>query len=120
MNQSNKTIIKVPAGTLYLSEIMNTLPEGIFNKKETGCGATHLVLTNKENAVVAVPLIELIDNKCKQLKGLFGVKGNVTKLQFIEYVQEMMFNESPIKIMVTYDSLPKLTDWLNKRPMYDI
>ena len=114
MNQSNKTIIKVPAGTLYLSEIMNTLPDGIFNKKETGCGATHLVLTNKEDVVVAVPLIELIDNKCKQLKGLFGVKGNVTKLQFIEYVQEMMFNESPIKIMVTYDSLPKLTDWLKE------
>lgn len=117
MNQSNKTIIKVPEGILYLSdfkELNGTLPAGIFNKKLTGAGATHQVLTNKENVIVAVPLKLLIDNKTSQLKGLFGVEGGVTKLQFIEYVQEMMFNESPIKIMVTYDSLLKVTEWLKE------
>ena len=96
MNQL-KQIIDVPAGTLYLAEIMDTLPAGIFNKKETGCGATHLVLTNQENVVVAVPLIELIDNKCKQLSGLFGVKGGVSKLQFIEYIKDITLRGEPIK-----------------------
>ena len=119
MNQL-KQIIDVPAGTLYLAEIMDTLPAGIFNKKETGCGATHLVLTNQENVVVAVPLIELIDNKCKQLSGLFGVKGGVSKLQFIEYIKDITLRGEPIKLMVTYDSLPKLTEWLVELNLIEI
>lgn len=118
------TIINVPAGTLYLSdfkELNGTLPEGIFNKKHTGAGATHLILTNNENVVVAVPLTTLIENKVSQLgSSVFGVQAGVTKLQFIEYINETILNDQPIKIMVTYDSLLKVTGWLEELDLLNV
>ena len=114
------TIIKVPAGTLYLSELMDTLPEGIFNKKHTGAGATHQILINKENVIVSVPIKELIFNKTSQLPGLFGIYGSVTKLQFIEYINNTILNDQPIKIIVTYDSLLKVTGWLEELDLLSV
>ena len=42
---------------------MITLPSGILNKKETGCGATTVVLENQENVIIACPTRQLIINK---------------------------------------------------------
>jgi len=118
--QCDITYIDAPAGALYVAEFLDTLPSGILNKKECGCGATHLVLTNIEQVVVAVPLTEMIDNKVAQHnsdegreKGLFpifGVKAGVTKEDFIAYANSTAL----LKIMVTYDSLWKVTQWLEE------
>ena len=48
-----KTVITAPTGAVYLNEFMITLPSGILNKKETGCGATTVVLENQENVIIA-------------------------------------------------------------------
>ena len=89
---------------------MTTLPDGILNKKECGCGATHLALTNDEDMIVTVPTVELIMNKTKQLSNVFGVYGAVTYDSFKAYLAT---RTGAIKIMVTYDSLPKVMNWLS-------
>ena len=61
-----KTVITAPTGAVYLSEFMETLPAGILNRKETGCGATTVVLENGENVIVACPTRQLIINKVNQ------------------------------------------------------
>ena len=61
-----KTIITAPTGAVYLNEFMTTLPSGILNKKETGCGATTLVLENQENVIIACPTKQMIVNKVSQ------------------------------------------------------
>jgi hypothetical protein len=86
---------------------MTELPIGILNKKETGCGATHLALTNNQNIIVVVPTVELIKNKTSQLEGLFGVYAGINMLDLQNYIYNI--GNKPIKIMVTYDSLSKLT-----------
>ena len=40
------------------------LPNGVFNKRITGCGGTSVALQNKQPYIICVPLKELIDNKC--------------------------------------------------------
>lgn len=104
--------IYAPANSTYVSEFMTKLPSGIFNKKETGCGATHLALTNSLNTIVAVPTIELIKNKMAQLNGLFGVYSGVDQYTFNTHVKNQLNNNQAIKLMVTYDSLPKMIKWL--------
>ena len=101
-----------PANSTYVSEFMTELPTGIFNKKETGCGATHLALTNSLNTIVTVPTVELIKNKMAQLNGLFGVYSGVDQYNFNNYVKNQLDSNRVIKIMVTYDSLPKVIKWL--------
>ena len=44
-------IFKAPAGAKFIGDFWETLPNGILNKMETGCGATSVVLTNTENVV---------------------------------------------------------------------
>lgn len=61
-----KTVINAPQNTKYLSKFMSTLPAGILNKKETGCGATSVVLENRENVIVCCPTIQLIISKVNQ------------------------------------------------------
>lgn len=101
-------VIKAPAGAVYVSEFLTTLPAGILNKKECGCGATHLALINDENTIVAVPTVELITNKMKQHSHIFGIYAGVTFDEFKAYVR----SHDKMKVMVTYDSLPKLAVWL--------
>ncbi|MBW9201370.1 hypothetical protein EVD33_00150 [Bacteroidales bacterium SW292] len=84
----------------------------IFNKARTGCGATTIAIRNNENYVIAVPTTELIINKCNSEKELFGLYGNFTaslKNRLKEYAK----TSKPIKIMCTYDKLPKLLEHIN-------
>lgn len=84
----------------------------IFNKARTGCGATTIAIRNNENYVIAVPTTELIINKCNSEKELFGLYGNFTaslKNKLKEYAK----TSKPIKIMCTYDKLPKLLEHIN-------
>lgn len=108
-----KTVITAPRGVVYLSEFMNTLPNGILNKKETGCGATTVVLENSENVIVACPNRQLIINKVAQYPNercpyrLLAVKQGVTVNDIETYIKECD-KKQPVKIMVTYDSFPRV------------
>ena len=107
-----KTVITAPTGAVYLNEFMITLPSGILNKKETGCGATTVVLENQENVIIACPTRQLIINKVAQypnsrcLYKLLAVQKGVGKNHIEKYIEECLGNQ-PVKIMVTYDSFPR-------------
>lgn len=108
-----KTVITAPNGAVYLSEFMETLPAGILNKKETGCGATTVVLENHENVIVACPTRDLIINKVSQYPNtrcpykLFAVQKGVGQNHIEDYIKECQ-GKQPVKIMVTYDSFPRV------------
>lgn len=93
----------------YLSQIkeLKDIPAGIFAKNETGSGATSLILSNKLNYIICVPIVELIDNKVDQYNGkVLGVKSGVKIKEIKDYLSD---NSTPVKkIMVTYNSLSKV------------
>lgn len=110
------TTINIPKETTYLSEALNDqLPKNsLFNKGKVGAGGTSIALRNNEDYIIAVPYVALIQNKFTQsLKDktfyphpILGVYGEVSKSEIKEYLKT-----SPIKkIMVTYDSLPKVIE----------
>ena len=107
-----KNIIKAPQGTNYLSDIMSELPVNcLFNKGKTGCGGTELVLRGTKNAIIAVPYISLIQNKLDansehgdRRDEILGFYGEVDETEVRAYLS----THSLKKIIVTYDSLPKL------------
>jgi len=106
-------IIEAPVGAEYLRQFMDTLPLGIVNKKETGCGATSLMLENNENVIICCPTIQLIKSKLSQypnrdcLYHLFGVMKGVSEKDIETYVERCR-GRQPVKIMTTYDSFPKV------------
>jgi len=83
----------------------------LFDKGITGCGGTELALKNAKNTIVAVPYVSLIENKINQEQHrgkVLGVSGGFLP----EEISEYLVNHSVIKIMVTYDSLPRLINTL--------
>jgi hypothetical protein len=102
-------IIKAPLGAEYLSEFMDELPRGIINKAATGCGGTTLALTSPKAYILAVPTVNLIVNKQATTKGILGVYGGVTNAEIKEYLET---HKVP-KIMTTYDSLPRLAEFVD-------
>lgn len=107
-------IITAPAGVRYMSDIASLngdLPHNaIIDKTVTGCGATHLALTNAENYVVAVPFISLIKNKIAQHPDVLGFHYGVTNKDVWEYLAK-----GGKKIMVTYDSVFRLAKYLDPK-----
>lgn len=90
------------------------LPKGILNKGVTGCGATSVAIEDEHKTIICSPRINLIKNKVGQHEGLLGVYGDVKNEEIMAYLEK---TETP-KIMVTYDSMPRLakliddkTDW---------
>ena len=113
-------IIKVPKGIEYISQVEeiktiynNDLPHNsVINKQLTGIGGTSLVLTNDQPYIIAVNLVEMIQCKVKQkdiYPNVLGVYGDITLAQIQEYVLS-----GGKKIMVTYDSIPKVKEALGK------
>lgn len=108
------TTIKVNSEIKYLSEVMNELPTNcIFDKGKVGAGGTTIALKSKDNFVLCVPFKNLIINKVNQFPNgeILGVDGNTNKKDVIEYIS----SHNNKKIMVTYDSLEKLTNWINPK-----
>jgi len=103
-------IIKVPAGVTRISDFMDDLPNNcMFNKVTTGSGMTSLALLNDVKYVIAMPYITLIQNKEKWCK-----ENDVEVLSIYSggsSASEITFFEGN-KIMVTYDSLYKVVDYL--------
>ena len=100
-------------GCKYIREFMEDLPDNVMlNKVTTGCGMTSLVLKNDINYVLAVPFVSLIKNKeqwCKEegIELCSVYSGGADEEAFKEFGGK--------KIIVTYDSLDKVTKWLEER-----
>jgi len=96
----------------YLGEFLEDLPDNCyFNKVLTGCGGTTVALTNNVNYVICVPFISLIQNKLDQVENAFGFYGGIKT----EDLQDYLANTDVLvkKILVTYDSLTKLIEYIN-------
>lgn len=98
----------------YITEdLLPDLPDNAYiHKGCTGVGGTTLVLTNPVSYVITVPMKNLIDNKLSQetdKNRVLGVTGDTSKEEILQYVASLKPNQ-PVKIMVTFDSLDKVTD----------
>ncbi|WP_300733821.1 hypothetical protein [Pseudomonas sp.] len=113
--------IDVPKGIEYISDIKEIkedykgdLPaNALICKQLTGTGGTSLALTNDEPYIVAVHLVSLIKNKIEQVErypNVLGVYQGVTTEQIRDYVAK-----GGKKIMVTYDSVPKVKEALGEK-----
>jgi hypothetical protein len=108
----NEQVIDVPEGSSYIGEFMTDLPDNVmFNKITTGSGMTTLALTNDVKYVIAVPYVNLLLNKevwCtnNSIDALFvHAKG---------HTEDDIYSFTGNKIMVTYDSLHKVTNILKQ------
>lgn len=107
---------------MYLGEVdyfkENGLPKNcIFDKQKVGVGGTSLAIDSKDPYIITVPYVSMIQNKQFQHEGkLFGVYGTINKEDLYEYLDTV---DIP-KIMVTYDSFEKLTDWLDDPKDYKL
>lgn len=108
------TQISAPTTALYLKDFMTELPHGILNKRSCGVGGSFLAITAETNYVIACPTIELIINKQHQHPNIIGVYGNAKFSDFKKQIVERLGANATIKIMVTYDSLPKVIKWLSE------
>lgn len=117
-----KKIIQVPSGIKYLSDlkiknengemVKFELPNGIFNKYLAGCGGTTLALEDSHKTIICSPRVELLKNKHAQYpEQTLLVIGGTTKGRIVEYLQT---HETP-KILVTYDSLYKLEEYVEDK-----
>ena len=96
---------------------MERLPSNcVLDKGRTGCGATTLAIRQQGNTIIAVPYVNLIKSKESQHGDiLLGVYEGTGRKEILEYAQ----SHSAHKIMVTYDSFPKVTDTLESNG-YDV
>lgn len=90
---------------------MTELPENtVINKGLTGCGATTLAIEQERDTIIAVPFIPLVVNKTEKhadvLIGLYG------EMNIREEISFYLADHDRIKIMTTYDSLPKVCSTL--------
>lgn len=101
-------------GARYLSEIPELaygLPFGILNKKITDCGGTVAAMNSSSDYIIVVPFRGLADSivgdenlSYEPLK----VYGGINKDSFEDYIRYAEFH----KIVVTYDSFPKVIEWI--------
>ena len=119
--------LKVPVGTQFISEWKEyEIPRGehfIVDKGVTGCGYTEYCLTNKDNIVLCSPRKLLLENKRDQhlrdiniiyLENDIENHSDVQdfEIKIVEHIQKCLFNHLPVKIMVTYDSLHYISEYL--------
>ncbi|TXG81242.1 MAG: hypothetical protein E6R13_06515 [Spirochaetes bacterium] len=106
----DKTVITVPKNFIYFSEFLDDLPHNAYiDKQVTGCGGTTLVLTNKESYVVAVHSKAMVYNKSIQHKNVLGMTGDTKDEEITDYLKGGWVK----KIIVTYDSLPRLLKFID-------
>lgn len=112
-------IINIPQGINFIQDIpefKQDLPDNVYlDKVTTGSGFTSAILTNSIDYVLAVPFKALGENKLIQSKNnsqypyeLFMYHSDVEQVN-AKLTQYLERNKDKVKkIMVTYDSLPKL------------
>ena len=104
------------------------VPAGYINKTLCGCGLTSVALEGDEDCIIAVPNVSLVKNKVRQyyntqepIQGdpnsgprkrfggeVFGVYGDVEWSHICKYLKRVEAAGTPIKLLVTYDSLHKV------------
>lgn len=117
-------IINVPQGINFIQDIpefKQDLPDNVYlDKVTTGSGFTSAILTNDVDYVLAVPFKALGENKLIQSKDnnqypyeLFMYHSDVEQVN-VKLTQYLERNKDKVKkIMVTYDSLPKLKSYID-------
>lgn len=107
MNTNQNWTIEAPEGATYLSDFLTEIPSNcLFNKRQTGCGATELAIRNPIPTIIAMPYVALVKNKTIYRQDNVSVLGGyegIGEQDIMEYAQ----SHSPLKIAVTYDSLPR-------------
>ena len=84
-----KEQIMIPEGTKYLSEVKGfELPNGIFNKIVTGCGATTVAIVDKHPTIICSPRVALIESKIGQHPNLFWYKYNTSDDELRAYMRD--------------------------------
>lgn len=119
--------IEIPGHIKYLTQddFMIDLPSNsIFDKGKVGCGGTTVALNSDKPYVIVVPYDAMIENKSNQSRPEnsenydYKLKYNIIAIDGSKYISKKWFNEelkkSPVaKIMVTYNSLYKLSNFIN-------
>lgn len=107
---------------MYLNELRKSLPVNcLYSKGRVGCGGTTIALENNEPYVICVPFTALVDNKVAQYPNnrrkdpILGIKGGSTIYDVKRYIKECNKNNVVPKIMVTYDSLYKVTEVIDTK-----
>lgn len=114
--------ITAPKGTNYLSDLLDRLVfTGRFNDKDftrcildkgkTGCGGTHVAITNDYPSLIAMPYKNLIHNKTTQHEDLLGVTGDTRDKEIIKYIHE---HRDRLKIATTYNSVNRVIKLLQE------
>lgn len=107
MNTNQNWTIEAPEGATYLSDFLTEIPNNcLFNKRQTGCGATELAIRNPIPTLIAMPYVALVKNKTIYRQddiSVLGVYEGIGEQDIMEYAQ----SHSSLKIAVTYDSLPR-------------
>lgn len=96
-----------------LKEFKDGIPFGVVNKGKTDVGGTYAALNCNINYVIVCPYKDLVDSIYYDKNNkyeVFRVYGKIGKKSFTDYVE----NNKVKKIAVTYDSLPKLVDWIGE------
>lgn len=113
-NEDRSSTINAPEGATYLSDFLTKLPVNcLFNKKQTGCGATELAIRNSIPTIIAMPYVALVKNKTIYRTddiSVLGIYEGVTEQDIIDYA----YSHSPLKIAVTYDSVPRTVKALQR------
>lgn len=136
----NRIPLKVPLGVKFISDWEGyEIPYGkcIIDKKVCGCGYTQFCLNNKDHIILCSPRISLLENKAEQNPGTFYFKPVILSKKEIKflglktdeevsrycldlqrkllsgYISDRYENCLPVKILVTYDSFPKLMEILH-------
>ena len=106
-------VYTIPKDFKYMSEVFNTLPDNSFLcKSVAGVGGTSLAINNSEHYVIAVGSVELIINKSEQHENLIPVYSGVNSCDIVTAIEGKKLSGQPVKIIVTYDSLPKVVEAL--------
>lgn len=106
-----KFTITVPKGIQYLGQWEGfSLPNGLFNKGLTGCGGSELLLCEPSNSILASPRVKLIECKSQQHpETTLLVIGKMRPDQIKAEIEGMVARGVQfIKVLTTYDSLPKV------------
>ena len=109
------TIIIEGGDARYLSELpdfQDGLPHGIVNKTKTDVGGTYVAANCRSNYIIVCPFRDLVDSIAADENNkyeIFKCYGGVREHKFQKYIKEQKI----YKIAVTYDSLPKLLEWMN-------
>ena len=98
----------------YLSELpefKEGIPFGIVNKRMTDVGGTYTAVNCSSNYIVVVPFKDLANSIEKDVNNkyeVFKLYGGILKTPFKKYIADNKIK----KLVVTYDSFEKLSDWL--------